>query len=279
MKEKLFSVSDTNINLNKDFSNTDSLDINEEEKTIKLYKLLQNKIFTTGTTLIKTPPTKINVNKENTYIDHIFSNVPQKISSQKIIRNGYSDHFLIQFIRKSKNLKSHPSYTVTRNYNLINWDQMRESISTDTRILDATLSHVPDEISNLLIQSISDHLEEQAPLVRKQIQTKIPKFTSQETKDAIKERDQALVQLKRTNDMDDIRGYKTKRNLVHKLISRDKKNSITDKIQQITKNDSKSQWKEMKSAIENNNDKNKTNIFNRNRLYFHENPEGNFQVN
>ena len=214
-----------------------------------MYKLLLNEIYTTGTTLIKTPPTKININKQNSYLDHIFSNVPQKISGQNIIRNGYSDHYLIQLYRKSKNPKCHPTYRITRDYNKINWDKVREGLASDIMITNSTLSNSPEEISQNIIQSITNHLDEQAPIQRQQIKIKVPKFTTQETNDLIKSRDESLALMKITGNQDDIRDYKTKRNLVHKMITRDKNDNMTEKFQKITKNDAKNQWNEMKNTI------------------------------
>ena len=117
---------------------------------------------------MRTPPMKININKEDTYIDHIYTNHPKKIHGQLIIRNGYSDHYIIKFYRKTKNPKNHPSYFISGDYSKINWDLVRQGISDDINIKNASLSHSSQEISHLIIQSITEHLEVQAPLTRKQ---------------------------------------------------------------------------------------------------------------
>ena len=188
-----------------------------------MYKMLNSEIFSTGTIVINPPPpTKININKNNTYIDHIFTNVPKKIHGQTIIRNGFSDHYLIIFFRKSKNPKSHPSFYTTRDYKNVNWDLICNEMENDIRLTNASLSNSSQEISELIIQSVTDHLENQAPITRRQNKQKTPTFATAETKQLINDRDNALKLAKITKSQDDYRDFKHKRNLVHKSLYQDK---------------------------------------------------------
>ena len=68
-----------------------------------------------------------------------------------------------------------------------------------------------------------------------------PSFASQETKDKLRLRDLAVIQMKRTYDADDICQYKTLRNLCHKLLRKDKEQSIMGKFKEAEGN-SKKQW-------------------------------------
>ena len=55
---EILSLSDTNINLNKNFNNTNEIS-ESERKLIPIYRMLQDKNFNKGATFIKTIPTKI----------------------------------------------------------------------------------------------------------------------------------------------------------------------------------------------------------------------------
>ena len=71
------SFSDTNINLDKNFQNTNELE-NCERKFIPIYRDLNDLIFNRGAAVIKTAPTKIYDDKPNTFIDHCISSHPKK---------------------------------------------------------------------------------------------------------------------------------------------------------------------------------------------------------
>ena len=93
---EVISLSDTNINLNKNFNSPNLLN-DSDRKTIPLFRILQDKIFNMGATVINTKPTKIYEDKPNSFIDHLITNYPQKILHHKVLDHAISDHLMVIF--------------------------------------------------------------------------------------------------------------------------------------------------------------------------------------
>ena len=154
---------DANIDLDKDFNKPETLSI-QDTKTTPLYKLLRDKIFTSGVTLIKTGPTKHNLNSSDTYLDHILTSVPEKITNQTVHRGANSDHYPVTFIHSTANKIYQPNFIMARDYKIIYWDLLKDELNRDHRLITAALSNSSEEISVLLTESISEHLNAQAPM-------------------------------------------------------------------------------------------------------------------
>ena len=223
-QNEIISMSDTNINLNLNYSAPETLEYHDR-KMIPLYRILNTQIFNLGASNIKTAPTKINHHKEYSYIDHLITNHPNKIIQPRVIKSGWSDHLITTFTRLTKNQILIPKYRIIRKFNDINWSQVKAEIQHDSRMKTILQSTDSQEIAENLIQTIEDNISSQAPLKRIQNDNKYPKFISNQTRETIKQRDQALLRTRQPNStMDDTRQYKTLRNRTHKMISQDKKN-------------------------------------------------------
>ena len=111
---------DDNIDLDKNYDNNTTLPT-YEKSVAPLFKILRDKIYTEGVTLIRTPPTKHYLNKNDTYLDHIFTTHPAKIYGQTVLKNNYSDHYPVTYYRKTQKGKAPPAYILSRDYKLINW--------------------------------------------------------------------------------------------------------------------------------------------------------------
>ena len=81
----------------------------------------------------------------------------------------------------------------------------------------------PSEICELIQTKINRYLEEQAPMRKIQISSKLPKFSTQTTRDLINNRDEALDKAKVTDMEDDWRLYRNLKNCVLKALNIDKK--------------------------------------------------------
>ena len=100
---------------------------------------------------------------------------------------------------------------------------MKAEVKNYPRLSLAENSDNPEIIANSLISVINHHLDNQQPAKRIQTSKKIPPFATQETKNEIKKRDQALKKSYQTKNDEDIREYKNTKNRVHKMLTRDKK--------------------------------------------------------
>ena len=178
----------------------------------------------------------------------MFTNNPQKITNHQILKNGASDHLILKYTRTSKNKIFFPKYTMNRDFSKICWTQMKAEVKNDPRLSLAELSDNPNTIADNLIALINQHLDRQQPIKRIQTSKKLPPFATQETKNEILKRDNALKKSRLTQNDDDIRQYKNSRNRVHKMLSKDKKLSIKNKIEQV-KNNPRQQWNIIKSNL------------------------------
>ena len=107
-EEEVISISDTNIDLDKDYAKIHNFEPHERVM-IPLYRTLVTQIYNRGASWIKTPPTKIHHRKNYTNIDHMFTNQPHKIINHEILKNGASDHLILKFTRTSKNQMFSPN--------------------------------------------------------------------------------------------------------------------------------------------------------------------------
>ena len=91
-------------------------------------------------------------------------------------------------------------------------------------------------------------MDKQVPCKRIQVKNVIPEFASSETRDKIRLRDIAITRAKTTFSIDDEQEFKSLRNLVHKLLRKDKEKYIKDKFDDA-QGDSKKQRKCTKDQI------------------------------
>ena len=117
------SLSDSNIDLNSDFNNIQSLS-ESEKKLIQIYRIFQEHIFNNGASAIPTKPTKIYYDKPYSYIDHLVTNWPSKIVHHELIREIFSDHLAVKFTLSNKKVFHAEKYRIIRDFKSINWDDI-----------------------------------------------------------------------------------------------------------------------------------------------------------
>ena len=184
-KTEVISLSDTNINLDLDYTSPENLDIHDKNIT-PIFRILNDTIFNIGASVIKTNPTKINHNKDYTFIDHLITNHPHKIIKSEVLYNGWGDHLIQKYVWKSKIQIRLPQYRIARDYKIVNWSQLKAEIFHDQLISIAKSSEDPEIIAKSIIEAINNNLETQAPLKRIQVNNKLPHFISTETIETIK---------------------------------------------------------------------------------------------
>ena len=246
-KVEVISMSDTNLNLNLDYNTPQKLDL-DDRKLIPLYRILNQHIFNKGASAIQTKPTKIHYRKDYTFIDHLITNYPRKIIHSQVVFDGSSDHLITKFTKTSKNTISEQKYRIIRKFSDVNWHQLRAEIQYDPTLQTAETSEDPQVIAVAIIKVIEDNLSNQAPLKKIQTNKNQPNFITPETKEILNLRDQALKKSKETKNQDDIRQFKTYRNLAHKLISKDKTNYTKNQFEKAQHN-TKKLWQITKDTI------------------------------
>ena len=160
---------------------------------------------------------------------------------------GDSDHFIGKFNIKTKTNPSIPRFIIKRNYEMINWDQLKESLFTNPQLRNCVNLEDPSLICKTIQDTVTHHLDQEAPTKKVQISKKIPVFLSQETKDLLKERDVTLQKAKEDNDQDTWRKFRHLRNTCHKNMSKDKNNYIKSKLD--VNNNEHEKWETTKEIL------------------------------
>ena len=245
--EEVISNSDTNIDLDRELTDKNDLE-HHERAMIPLHRILVEEIFSKGAAWIKTPPTKINHNKNYANLDHMITNLPQKIIKHKILKCGASDHLILHYTRLTKNQCHFPKYKNVRDYSKINWTQVKSEIKVDHRFTVAENSLDADVACQALIETINQKLEELQPMKRIQMTKKTPGFATKETRELMNKRDAALKRAQTTRNNDDIRQHCTLKNVCHKKLSIDKKAMIRQQFQKA-EGDPRKQWQTTKENL------------------------------
>ena len=242
-----YSFSDTNLNLRNLGIQPTQLDFHDR-KLYPLMLVMQSQIFNEGGGIIKTEDTRYNPQKKTTeFLDHCITNHPEKITNQKILKTGDSDHYIGQFSLKTKNKPIIPRFVISRKWDNINWDEVKVKLYCDTQLTLASQSEDPTEICQALQSAINKYMDEQAPLKKIQISNKVPKFTTESTRNIINARDEALEKAKVTQNEDDWRFFRNLKNRVHRELSKDKKNYVKKSMED--EKSSKDRWNSAKNIL------------------------------
>ena len=154
-KYEVISISDTNINLKKNYNNTNELK-ESDKKLIPIFRILQKQIFNMGASVIQTKPTKIYEDKPNTFIDHLISNFPQKIIHHQVLDYAFSDHLMVLFTVYNKKVIHKQKFKMVRKFEKVDWDQLTAELYNDNRIQLAEVS----QDANVICESIMDTVKE-----------------------------------------------------------------------------------------------------------------------
>ena len=186
-ERETISASDTNINLNKDYKNL--LSMRPFDRALyPLYKILKQEIINSGIIPIKTLPTKTNIHKDDSWIDHLFTNRPLQITNHLLIPTGLSDHKILIFERKSKTPITHPKFNLSRNYSLVDWSLMEQQLNNDPRLNSAATDDNTNRITENIINAINDALDNQVKIKKIQIKIKNTEFCSEQTLQLIQDK-------------------------------------------------------------------------------------------
>ena len=241
------SFSDTNLNTNSKDKTPASMSI-QDRKHIHLMRILQSEIFNKGASYINTDDTRFNHQTKMTdKIDHCITTNPELVTNHQILKTGDSDHFIGKFTIKTKNNPSHPRFIIKRDYKNINWDQLKVSLFTNPQLRECTQLEDPSLICKSIQDTVTHHLDQQAPSKKVQITKKVPVFISSDTKKLLMERDEALKTAKDKDDQDSWRRFKNLRNQCHKNLSKDKKVYTKSKLDE--NNDEHEKWETAKEIL------------------------------
>ena len=233
-------LADSNINSAK-INAPESQKSHQDKQTNQVAKLMSSSILQEGFVIMNKKPTH-----KQSIIDHIISTNPVKINNVQTINTHLSDHHMVIASRATKKVLRKPRFTTSRQYSLINYEEMKSDLNLDQRLYHAMGLNDPDEIAEIIIKVIREQLDMRAPQRRIQAR-KVRTTTSPQTTTLIQQRNTAWNQYIADDNPDNLRGYKSLRRQVKKSIANDKITKDKSDIQQAV--NSKDQWRESKRIM------------------------------
>ena len=212
-----------------------------------LIDLLFEKILPLGVTQLVKDATRIQRGCPKTGLDHVYSNKIDKISHVQTYLTGMSDHKLVKVIRQSKSIRHRPKFIRKRIFKDFYPKVFKTMVGAAD--LEETLkcSNVNMAVETL-VSKISNVLDKIAPLRTIQIRTNYVPGLQSETKDLMRQRDNAHKKAAATDSPEDWKLFRSIRNRVTALIRRDKKLWEQKKLD-CSLNDSEQTWRTVKSWL------------------------------
>ena len=213
--KEVLLMGDFNIDLHKDHSEED----NESIANIMKACCLENGLEQLNTEVTRTRV--VDGRLEASCLDHIYSSRPTKIRKIKVIKISSSDHDLIKCERMTndgyapekitvRTFKNFDKEEYIRDLEEQNWDEFNNEKDIN-------------KSTNLLTRILVETLDKHAPKVSFIPQHKNKPWLSNETKEAMKERDNAHEKCKKTKEKEDTERWRKLRNRVVGLLAKDKR--------------------------------------------------------
>ena len=187
---------------------------------------LRTRILDKGLSVLSQAATKIPNNPDTppSCIDLMIVNNTEKITSFQAGLPSFSDHTLQVLTRSSKGLQTNKKYARIRSYKNFSNQQYRENLINHPSYIQVLYEQDPEIITNLIQNIIQDSLNPLAPIKVVQITPKTATKLTPEIREAIVDRDLALITYRASKDPEDLRLNKNLRNSVNHSISREKFN-------------------------------------------------------
>ena len=180
-------------------------------------------------------------------LDHIYSNRPEKLSDVHSEFQGGSDHRLLKIVRFSKSLKRSARYVRKRCYKNFNTEEFLQAVR-QLSWYDLYLCEDVNQASEILTSKLGKILDVMAPIKTIQIGTRYAPWLSDNTKKLLEKRNTAQKVASTTRDPDDWRHYKHLRNTATAKMNLENKNWEIKKLSN-TDHDCGTLWNNVKSFI------------------------------
>lgn len=183
-----------------------------EKKLAPLVEEYNNIIHNSTLTKLNTTFTRQMAGVKDTSPDQIHISHPSRYSDPTVHDKSDSDHNLLQITRQTTKPLLQPRYRKTRNYKNLDKDEFAAELLKDHRYIAAIIDTDTNHISNHIQSLIRDKLDVAAPETTIQISHKTHHKISQQTRELIRDRDEARITARQTGDQDDWRKYRNLRN-------------------------------------------------------------------
>ena len=234
--KEMYILGDLNCNMVK----TDK-DANIPTKKIKsLYELYQ-------LTQMIDEATRVTM-ATSSFIDHIVTNTPEKISDSGVIHTGISDHSLVFAIRKISVIDKQENILEIRNMKNFNEEKFIEDL------LKQPWEHIyfsaenPNAMWEIWKKIFLDVLDKHAPLQHKKIRSKKAPWITNDIKNLMNTRDKFKRKAILTNNKNEWLNFRLTRNKVNIKLRNAKKDYYSSKIAGQNFNPKKA-WKSINSLL------------------------------
>ena len=186
-----------------------------------LVDLLLERIYTHGVQQCIKAPTHSWPGQQDSCIDHIYTNTPDKLSRAQVITRGSSDHKLILATRLSKSIKQNIRYCKKRSYK--HFDEEKFLMEVDNiSWWEVYACEDVDVAVDTFTKRLTDILDRMAPIKKFQVRTKYAAWLTDNTKKKIKLRDSAQQAASLSGSQADWEVYKGLRNDLTKVLRKEK---------------------------------------------------------
>ena len=189
---------------------------NASKQTNKLRPLINElfaKIIPYGFAQLVKVATRHFPGQVSTGLDHVYSNVPDKIQEVRALHWGGSDHMLILTVRRSRSYYSSPTYIRKRSYKRFDQDQFLSLVRT-TNWLPIYLCEDVDHAVTQFTQKMTAILDILCPMRTIQLRKNYAPWLSDNMKKLIKWRDGLHKKAVESQDKNDWGHYKKVRNMI-----------------------------------------------------------------
>ena len=231
-------------NINSKIWNKNVENLSEYDKSfLPMSKMVKEKILDYGFTMM--------INKETrgkAILDHMYTNKVEKINSVDIDRNTTSDHSINSVIIKMKVNTIEEPMINTRNFKIINYEEINYNIINSENYNKMLTEEDPDVITNDLIEIINKELDKQSKEKKFKIKEKITNKYSQETIHLIERNNKLYKEFESNKTTENMVNLK---NIKIELKSRKNKEVFINNKKKFEENkdNPKEAWRESKSIL------------------------------
>ena len=190
-------------------------------KLRNLIDILFEKIIPHGFSQLVTVATRSWPGQDDSCLDHLYTNRPDKLSDVRVLVNGASDHRIILVTRYTKSLKKNVRYIKKRCFKYFDEESFRKDIAA-MNWFDVYNASDVNEAVELLTNKINEALDKHAPVKTIQVRLHYAPWISDHTKLLMRQRDLAQQAAAVSQDADQWREYKNLRNTATNSMRRDK---------------------------------------------------------
>ena len=212
------------------YTNLDFLRFSDGGHLQPLIDLMIERIYPHGVQQCVKAATHSWPGQQDSCIDHIYTNTPDKLTKAEVGIRGSSDHKLIIATRLSKSIKENIRYCKKRSYKNFSEEKFLNEVEKISW-WEVYASEDVDAAVDIFTRKLTDILDKMAPIKKFQVRTKYAAWLSDNNKSKIRDRDKAQQAAALSGSEEDWATYKYLRNDLTKLLRKEKVSWQQEKVE------------------------------------------------